>query len=227
MSAARLLATILLAPAAALAAGPPPAPGDPKQLGVAIRFAQYKTTFDYSGAPAADTTVKWIGVTWYERVAPRLELGLYGGYSFLTQTGNSVTAGIEPDGGHVGIALRGPLAETERLQLYLDGSYTYQKVDHAGATQSVALSWYEPQLRLGLAFTPPGRVRVYLGGVGSYLEGQQRVTGTAPATTNFERGRRRGGFLGLDLTVDRDGYIGLEARTGLERGGEIYFKKRF
>ena len=36
-----------------------------------------------------------------------------------------------------------------------------------------------------------------------------------------------GGFAGLDIQTDIDGYVGLEAKSGLARSVEIYFKRRY
>jgi hypothetical protein len=71
------------------------------------------------------------------------------------------------------------------------------------------------------------KLRLYGGGSYGYIDGTERDSGTVNRTTDFRRDSRVGGFLGLDLNVESDGYIGIEARAGLTRGGEIYFKRSF
>ena len=214
-------------PTLAMAAGPPPISTDDKSLDFALQFAKAKTVFTYSNGVSADTTLQWIGITWYERFAPRFELGLYGGRALLTQTGNTATAGLEPHGYYAGFGFRAVLLETSALQLFLHATYTYQRVEQDNNGQSITLLWDEPRVQLGAAFAPIGRLRVFGGGAWGSLEGQERVTGALAQTRDFERRGRSGGFFGLDLAVERDGYIGIEARSGIERGGEIFFKKRF
>lgn len=217
----------LAMPTCAIAAGLPPVAGDEKSLDFALQFAKTKTVVASTHGVSADTTIQWIGITWYERFTPRFELGLYGGHAFLTQTGNPATAGLEPNGYYAGIGVRGVLWEPSALQLYAHATYTYQRVEHSADGQSLALTWDEPRVQFGIAFAPIGGLRVYGGAMWGAVDGQERVTGSSARTTDFERHDRTGGFLGLDLAVERDGYIGIEARSGIEHGGEIYFKKRY
>lgn len=217
----------LVMPTLAIAAGPPPVSTDERSLDFALQLAKTKTVVEYANGTSADTTIQWIGITWYERFTPRFELGLYGGHAFLTQTGNTATAGLEPDGYYAGIGVRGVLLETSALQLFVHTTYTYQRAKHDGNGQSVTLAWDEPRVQLGVALAPVGRLRVYGGAMWGTIDGQERATGASARTTDFERHNRSGGFFGFDLAVERDGYIGIEAHPGFERGGEIYFKKRF
>ena len=53
----------------------------------------------------------------------------------------------------------------------------------------------------------------------------KRINRSAPLFVRI--GACAGGFLGLDLNVDADGYVGIEAKTGVTRGAEIYFKRRY
>lgn len=217
----------LVMPIPALAAGPPPAAQDEKSLDFALQFAKAEQKFAYTDGTSADTTTQWIGITWYERLAPRFELGIYGGHTFLTQTGNPATAGLEPDGYYAGIGARGVLLDISALQLFAHATYTYQRVEHNGSDRSVTLAWDEPRVQLGAVLAPIGQLRVYGGAMWGTIDGRERVTGLTARTTDFKRHDRTGGFLGLDLAVDRDGYVGVEARSGIERGGDIYFKKRY
>jgi hypothetical protein len=200
---------------------------DDLQLDFAVHFAKSKTTFDYANGASADTTIQQIRVSWYERFAPGLEIGMFGGSTYLTQTNNTVTAGLEPDGYHAGIGLRSVLWEAAPLQLIARATYTYQRVQHEDANQSVTLSWHQPELYLGASVAATNRLRVYGGATWGAIDGQERVTGAAARTTDFDRNQSGGGFFGLELIVERDGYIGVETHAGATRGGEIYFKKSF
>lgn len=198
-----------------------------RTLDVSLRFASAKAPFDYSDGHAYDTTSRWIGLTLREQVNPRLMLGMYGGYAYVIQTGNPVTAGIELDGYHAGFSLDGVLFESRNASLYYALDYTYQKVDDKTDTQTVVLDWSEPQARLGASFALARGLRLYGGGGYGYIDGEERASGSVNHTIDFSRSSRAFGFLGLDLNVDPDGFVGVEAATGLVRRAEIYFKRRY
>jgi len=198
-----------------------------RTLDVSLRFASAKAPLDYSDGHAYDTTSSWIGLTLREQISPRLMLGMYGGYAYVTQTGNPVTAGIELDGYHAGFSLDGVLFESRNASLYYALDYTYQKVDNKTDTQTVVLDWSAPQALLGASVAIARGLRLYGGGGYGYIDGEERASGLVNHTTDFSRSSRAFGFLGLDLNVDPDGFVGIEAATGLTRRAEIYFKRRY
>ena len=208
------------------AAGPLILEKDNQTLDFALRLASSKAPLDY-GSARYDTTNRWLGVSWREQTNPYLTLGMYGGYAYVTQNNNPVTAGIELDGYHVGFSLHGILFSAASATVFYAFDYTYQKTDHQNDVQSVVIDWSETQAQLGAIFRVAPRWRLYGGGNYGYLDGQERASGDINHTINFSRAARAGGFAGIDLRVDADGYIGIEGKTGLTRGAEIYFKRRF
>jgi hypothetical protein len=225
----RLTAMLLIFILSALAeaAGPlVPTDNTGSTLDFSLRFARAEMPLDYAGR-TQDSTNSWLGVSLREKVSKRVTLGMYGGYAWLTQTNNPVTAGIELDGFHAGFSLHAVLLEVQRASLYGALDYGYQKMDHEGSTQEVVIDWTQSQAQLGVMLALAERWRLYGGGSYGKLDGEERASGSVNHTLSFERGAQSGGFLGLDLNVETDGYIGIEARSGLMRGGEIYFKRRF
>ncbi len=208
------------------AAGPLTPEDNSKGPDFSLRLARAKASFDY-GAQAHDTTSRWLGVSLREKASEHITLGMYGGYAYVTQTTNPVTAGIELDGYHAGFSLHGVFIASQRASLFYALNYTYQKVDHQSDAQTVVIDWYEPQAQLGAIVTLKQKWRLYGGGSYGYIDGEERTSGTINRTTSISRDSRAGGFLGLDLNVDPDGYVGMEVKTGLTRGGEIYFKRRY
>lgn len=217
-----LLAGFTLMPPAA--AGPPRF-DEARPFEFTVTAGRERTVFE-SDTQSSPTTVKRVGISWHEQFGPRVEIGLFGGYTSVTQTGNPLTAGLKLDGYHAGISLRLALLQTERVRLFIGSDYAYQDVDHVGGEQSVTLEWYELRARLGAAAALTPRVHLYGGGSYGYIDGQERATGAVDRTTDFERRRRYGGFLGLDFNVEPGGYVGVEAWSGLSRGGKVYFEKR-
>lgn len=218
---------LVLASPLAEAAGPlTPEDNGPSALDFALRFARFKAPLDYAGRHH-DTTTRWIGISLREKAGDRITLGMYGGYAFVTQTNNPLTSGVELDGYHAGFSLHAVLWTGRRTTLYGAVDYTYQKMDHKSEAQTVVIDWAQPRAQLGVAVTPARKWRLYGGGSYGKLDGEERASGTVNHTLNFERDARAGGFLGVDLNVETDGYVGIEARSGVDRGAEIYFKRRF
>jgi hypothetical protein len=218
---------IFVLPALAEAAGPlVPADNNSSTLDFSLRFARTKIPLDYAGR-TQDSTNNWLGVSLREQASKRVTLGMYGGYAWLTQTNNPVTAGIELDGYHAGFSLHAVLLQGQRTSLYGALDYSYQKMDYEGETRQVVIDWTQSQAQLGVMLALARQWRLYGGGSYGKIDGEERASGSVNHTLSFERGAQSGGFLGLDLNVEMDGYIGIEAWSGLMRGGEIYFKRRF
>lgn len=220
------LLLILILPTLAEAAGPLVPQDNNSTLDFSLRLARSKVPLDY-GNRTNDTTSRWLGVSLREKAGKRVTLGMYGGYAWLTQTNNPVTAGIELSGYHAGFSLHGILLEVQRASLYGALDYTYQKLDHKSDAQTVVIDWAQPQAQIGIVLTLAQKWRLYGGGSYGKIDGEERASGSVNHTLTFERGAQSGGFLGLDLNVESDGYVGVEARSGLTRGAEIYFKRRF
>ncbi|WP_372521988.1 hypothetical protein [Sulfuricaulis sp.] len=221
-----LLGLLMIMPVLAEAAGPlvPDEPGRGPDL--SLRFTSAKMPLDY-GDRSYDTTSRWIGLSLREKAGQRVTLGMYGGYAYVTQTGNPVTAGMELNGFHAGFSLYGVILESRHESLFYAFDYTYQKVDNKSDAQTVVIDWSQPQAQLGAIISLTQNFRFYGGGSYGRIDGEERVSGTVNRTTTISRAARGGGFLGLDLNTDPDGYVGIEVRLGLTRGGEIYFKRRY
>lgn len=218
---------IFILPAPAEAAGPlVPTDNSGSTLDFSLRFTRAEMPLDYAGR-TQDSTNSWLGVSLREQVSKRVTLGIYGGYAWLTQTNNPVTAGIELDGYHAGISMHAVLLPGQMASLYGALDYSYQKMDHENDIQEVVIDWTQSQAQLGVMLALSERWRLYGGGSYGKIDGEERASGSVNHTLSFERGAQSGGFLGLDLNVETDGYIGVELRSGLMRGGEIYFKRRF
>jgi len=220
------LGLLMIMPVLAEAAGPLTPDNRVESLDFSLRFTRAKMPLNY-GDHAYDTNSRWIGLSLREKASQSVTLGMYGGYAFVTQTGNPVTAGLELDGFHAGFSLHGVIFESRRVSLFYALDYTYQKVDHTGDTQTVVIDWSQSQARLGAIAALTQNFRFYGGGSYGRLDGEERASGTVNRTTAISREARGGSFLGLDLNTDPDGYVGIEIRSGLTRGGEIYFKRRY
>jgi hypothetical protein len=218
--------SLMVLPMLAQAAGPLTPDDHALGMDFSLRFASATMPLNYNGL-AHDTTSRLMGVSLRQEVSQHITLGMYGGYAYVTQSGNPVTAGLELDGYHAGFSWHGILFASQHASLFYALDYTYQKVDHPGESQTVVMDWSQPQAQLGAIVALTKYFRVYGGGSYGRIDGEERVSGATNLTTDFNRAARAGGFLGFDLNTDVDGYIGVELRSGLTRGAEIYFKRRY
>lgn len=197
-----------------------------RPLDFSLHFSQASLDLD-DGNTRIDTTVERIGVAWRERYGERLQLGLFGGYAFLTQDNSPATAGRELDGYHAGFSLDLDLLTTEHVTLFLAAAWLYQRVDDGDDSQRVIISWNEPGVRLGARGLLGAGVRAYGGVRYADIDGRQRLSGTLNETRDIEQTDRTGGFFGLELLLEGDGYVGLAAESGPDREVSLYFGRRF
>lgn len=178
------------------------------------------------GPDRIETTVKRIGVAWRERFGKRLTLGLLGGYSYLTQRGEPLTAGEQLDGYHAGVSVDATWPLGTAVSLFAGAHYLYERTDDARVDQDVVLSWSAVYAQTGLALHA-GDARFYAGVNYGDLDGEERARGAINSTRDLSANDSTGAVGGVELTIDRDGYVGVVARSGFYRGAGIYFGRRF
>lgn len=189
-------------------------------------LSHHTMDLDYGGS-RIDTTVDRIGVAWRERFGERLQLGLAGGYSFLTQSNNPPLAGRELSGYHAGMLLDLDLLSYERGGVSLHGAWLYQKMDDDNGMQQVVISWREPSASLRATARIGDALLVYGGARYGVIDGTQRLTGTINETRKISQTDRVGGFVGVQLNLEDNGYIGAAAAAGFDRYTGVYFGRRF
>jgi len=191
-----------------------------------LSVSHHRLDLNYGGT-SVDTTVDRVGIAWRERFGERLQLGLAGGYSFLTQPNNPPLAGRELSGYHAGFLLDLDLLTYVRGGLSLHGAWLYQKMDDDNGTQQIVISWREPSATLR-ASARIGDALVVFGGVRyGTIDGTQRLAGTINETREISQMDRSGGFAGVQLNLEDNGYIGVTTATGIDRYTSIYFGRRF
>lgn len=197
-----------------------------RPLDFSLHFSEANLDLDY-GDGRVDTTVDRIGIVWRERYGKRLQLALLGGYTYLTQGNNPPTAGRELDGYHIGVSLDVDLAVLRRATMFLNAAWLYEKADDGSTGQDSVISWNAPSLRLGVRVPLGAGLQAYGGTRYGYIDGRQRLSGTVNETRDIEETDRAGAFVGLELVLDGDGYVGLVAESGVDRRAGLYFGRRF
>lgn len=174
-----------------------------------------------------DTTLRRIGIAWREHYGDRVALGLLGGYSYVTQSGEPLTAGEQLDGYHLGASVDVDLPLSSFLSLYAGARYLYERTSDENDRQEVTLSWNQVYAEAGLAFRAGRAARFHAGVNYGELDGEERARGTVIDTRDLSVDDHTGVAGGVEVTVDRDGYVGAVARSGAYRGAGIYFGRRF
>lgn len=196
-----------------------------RPLDFSLYFSQAETDFDYAGQ-AVPTRVSRIGVHWRERYAP-LWIGLLGGYSYVTQTQNAPTAGLELGGYHAGVSVEAALYQTPALGLTFDAGWLYERVDEQTNGDEVELAWRIPWARLLAHWRVAPRADVYAGLRYDAIDGEERQRGAARSTRDIERDADTAGIVGLELRLDDNGYVRLEGYDGATRSVALYFGRRY
>jgi hypothetical protein len=161
-----------------------------------------------------------------QRVAEQIHLGALGSGTALTQNDNPAAAGLKPKGYRAGIALDVDIVTHERWSAFGSVAYTYQPVEDDDVRQAARLAWNEWRALLG-GSVGLGVARFHGGASYGAVDGTRRITGAADDTARFEISGEASGFVGVDLRVDQDDYIGVEGRTGSDEGWLLYFRHRF
>jgi hypothetical protein len=174
-----------------------------------------------------DTSVDRVGITYRERYGARLQLGLTGGYATLTQDNNPASSGRELNGYHAGFTFDLDLWQRERVNVYAGARWLYQKVDQDDGLQRVAIVTREPSYRIGASLALGDGVRAYAGLRYGRIDGEQRLSGTLKNTSAFETTDDAGGFAGLELQLEGNGYVGVATESGTDRNVAIYFGRHF
>lgn len=218
---------LLLAFVATMAAADNGNPYTDRPLDFSLRFSHHTLVLDYGGGTNVDTAVDRIGIVWREAFGKRLQLGLIGGYSFLTQTDNPPTAGLELDGYHAGFLADVDLLALGNTRVSVHGAWLYQKMDSDVGAQRTSIAWREPSLRLAATSAIGGGVQVYGGLRYGTIDGQQRLSGTLNETRTVTQTDRTGGFVGVALDLEGNGYVGISAASGIDRHTTLYFGRHF
>jgi hypothetical protein len=178
------------------------------------------------GGAQTATRTRRITVHWREPFGERIRLGMLGGYSYLSQTRNTLIPGRDLDGYHAGLSLHASLLNFSAGQMYLSAKYLYENARHESGTLGVRVSLDTWQAALGLLIEPGRRVQLLAGIDYGRQDGTETATGAINRLRDIEDSRS-GGFAGVGLRDERNGALGVIARDGFERGVSFYFKRLF
>jgi hypothetical protein len=178
-------------------------------------------------ATSLDVRMDRLGLSLSEKVHTRLSLGLLGGIAAADITGQSVTNGMQPTGGYVGVNLVGSAFGGQHWHIGYEMSLLYQSLDDEMSGQLVELDWLESGAAVKVNFSVSDRVSLYAGPHYRNLEVDQRVRGVVSSTSSFSEQDSMEAVLGTALEVDPGGFIDLAVHRGASDGFMLAFSRKY
>lgn len=201
----------------------------PSLMDVPVSFWVYvdRTQSDWKiGDETADTEISRFGAAFAQHFSERFQAGLFGGYSGLTQTDYSRTAGLSQSGVHLGLILRGFPVKTTRFDIDTGGTLSYNLTSKSETDRDVETSWTEGILYAKgiLKFDP---VRLSLGANYQYIDGTEKYNDDfLSQNSKISAVDNVSGMAGIDF-VAGGGAIGLHGEWGARNSLYLRFAQDF
>ena len=155
----------------------------------------------------------------------RLELTL--GREAVNHEGDAASLGFQPDGYAAGINLNSAAPRWRGLQIGADIGYSYHAAKQQFNLQQLEIDWRQAEARAWLALHLNDTVKLYGCLVASNIDGRQTINSGTPSRLNFKNKENSGYCGGIIIEVGDGGYIGIEAESRHQRGGRLYFGRRY
>ncbi len=155
----------------------------------------------------------------------RLELTL--GREAVNHEGDAASLGFQPDGYAAGINLNLAAPRWHRLQIGADIGYSYHAAKQQFNLQQLEIDWHQAEARAWLALHLNDTVKLYGCLVASNIDGRQTINSGTPSRLDFKNKENSGYCGGITIEVGDGGYIGIEAESRHQRGGRLYFGRRY
>lgn len=158
-------------------------------------------------------------------LALRLELAL--GREGVSHEGDAPALGFQPGGYYAGITLGAASPRWHSFQAGADLGYSYHAADQQFNLQQLEIDWHRAEARGWLALHLNDWAKLYGCAIAINIDGTQTINGNTPSRLDLKNEQRSGYCGGITLEVGDGGYIGLEAESRHQRGGRLYFGKRY
>lgn len=168
-----------------------------------------------------------LGIRYSEGSTLPLRLTLALGRQVASHIDDAVALGYQPDGLYIGINLTAASPRWHSLQLGADFGYSYHSASQAFNQQQLEINWHRAEARGWLALHINDALKLHGCAIAVNIDGSQTLNGATPSRLDFKNERRSGYCGGIELETGDGGYIGLEAESRHQRGGRLYFGKRY
>lgn len=179
-----------------------------------------------SDSAEIDTRVSLLGLTINGIYTPHLEASLDLGRSWLTQSGNPATQGMELSGQFVGVAVRVWPLRGSHLDAWVQGDYGVYSFSGSSSGQKTDIDWYDGGLSAGLV-AHLGMVDLHAGARHGSLNGDEIASGVMSYTRSIRLEDKNSVWVGMELHVDQSGSIGVWFENGSHRGVSLRFAHRY
>lgn len=187
----------------------------------------YKTHWDYQNNSQRETKVTRLGIGWEEPLTSYLSAGINAGYLDISQATNPIDEGKVTTGHYLGLFFHALPLNQEYVQLHFNLQYTYNAADTAANTQTVEYRWHNTLLSTQLDIKLLHRLKLLIGGKLSWIDGEERSTGTTTQVLSFNEKQNGGYYAGFNLATDASGHVSLIWESGLQKGVHLIFSRRF
>ena len=167
-----------------------------------------------------------LSLNYSEPISTHLQGGVRLGHETMTQSGNPLTEGFQPDGYFLGVMLTGQYYFRPSMLLDMSAAYTFNNVNDEQTSQQIRLDWHELGLEANLIYNY--RSLTLLAGVGArVLDIDEIASGTVNSTRSFRQASTGTVHLGLSFQVDPTGRIGIDVMQGARQSTGLVFERRY
>ena len=182
---------------------------------------------DWSGSGITiETRINRLTLQYAEPISAHIQGGVQLGHETITQTGNSLTEGFQPNGYFLGLMLTGRYPMSPDWLLAMSAAYTFNNLNDEQTLQQIRMDWHELGIDANLTYRY--RSLSLLAGVGArVVDVDEIASGTVNSTRTFRQSSVGTVRLGLSFWVDPTGRIGIDVLRGARQSTTLIFERRY
>lgn len=191
---------------------------------------EFELDFSRDRIPLSDKThldADGMGIRYRESTTLPLRLTLALGREVVSHDDDPLSLGFQPDGYYAGITIGQASSPWHALQIGADLSYSYHSATQQFNAQQLEIDWHRAEARGWLALRLNNVTKLYGCAIAANIDGTQTINGSTPSRIDFNNEQHTGYCGGIELEAGNSGYIGIEVESRYQRGGRLYFGKRY
>ena len=196
----------------------------PEPFGFALMLERYEVRFAVPDR-AVNSVNEKIGITLWEPAQSEISLGLTLGQLFLSQSDYPTVAGRDFNGYFVDLSASRMFAEFGPTKYLGEVAYGYQQA--ADSRSEASVRWHTLRLGGGLRVQISRLLALSAAATYGALRGVDNTARPVQRTVKFEESTNLGATVGVELNVDRGGYVGLSVEAGARHGLSLNFARRY
>jgi len=177
------------------------------------------------GSTHYDVDMKRINVSAFALENSNFQLGFNAGYNYLSLDNDALLAGINLDGYHAGLALRGHYGKDPQLGFQAD--YRYQETRDDTETQSTTFNWNEWTMAVSGKVKLAQQLRLMLGVAYSEIDARRNTRGDIDDTLDMRLDSATQTQLELEWLIETGGRVSIALQSGAYQNLAFKFAQRF